>query len=244
MFYAAASSGEGEEPERVLYPTDARYDLTNTLAPFMDLHMMFPLISHLEDNALYPEEDLLDVKVDLLKPTNMIDYAIEISGQQDNEELLEARDQVMAELEDLEEASAPLKSVVDNEELYAQLDDEGNFNMQYLSENFGVTPEVLEAYYAFGKFQYECGDYGSAWDHMATFRFLNKDLERNLVALWGQLASGILLMQWSEASQINEEVKAVIDQRDDRAARSGGGVKFLEQLQLRSWLLHWNLFIS
>ena len=236
------AAAEVEDIERVLYPTDAKHDLTNTLAPFLDLHMLFPLISHLEENEMYPAEDLLDVKVQLLKPTNMIDYAIEISGEED-EDLLAARDQVFADLDELEELSAPLRTVVDNEELYAELDDAGNFTMPHLNAEFGVTADVLEAYYRFGKFQYECGDYGSAWDFMATYRFLNKDMERNLVALWGQLASGILLMQWEEASRVNEEIKNVVDQREDRAARSGGGVKFLEQLQLRSWLLHWNLFI-
>ena len=55
----------------------AKYDLTHTMSPFMDPHMMFPLLQFLEEKELYARADLLKAKIELLGSTYLYDFAIE-----------------------------------------------------------------------------------------------------------------------------------------------------------------------
>jgi len=59
-------------------PTMADYDLTPRIAPNLDRHLVFPLLEFLQERQLYPEEELLKAKIDLLNKTNMVDYAMDI----------------------------------------------------------------------------------------------------------------------------------------------------------------------
>lgn len=56
----------------------AKYDLTQRIAPQLDRHLVFPLLEFLQEKGLYPEEDILKAKIDLLNNTNMVDYAMDI----------------------------------------------------------------------------------------------------------------------------------------------------------------------
>ena len=56
----------------------ATTDLTSTIAPFLDRHLVFPLLEFLQDRQLFPENDILVAKIDLLGKTNMVDYAMDI----------------------------------------------------------------------------------------------------------------------------------------------------------------------
>ena len=54
-----------------------RYDLTHTMSPYMDPHMMFPLLAFLEENSVYDHSDLLKARLELLGSTYLYDFAIE-----------------------------------------------------------------------------------------------------------------------------------------------------------------------
>jgi translation initiation factor 3 subunit E len=41
----------------------------------MDLHLMYPLLQFLEEREIYSPETLMQAKLELLKPTNMVDFA-------------------------------------------------------------------------------------------------------------------------------------------------------------------------
>ncbi|KAL0383505.1 UNVERIFIED_CONTAM: Eukaryotic translation initiation factor 3 subunit E [Sesamum calycinum] len=56
----------------------AKYDLTQRIAPQLDRHLVFPLLEFLQERGLYPEEDILKAKIELLNDTNMVDYAMDI----------------------------------------------------------------------------------------------------------------------------------------------------------------------
>ncbi|KAK6149117.1 hypothetical protein DH2020_016642 [Rehmannia glutinosa] len=56
----------------------AKYDLTQRIAPQLDRHLVFPLLEFLQERGLYPEEDILKAKIELLNNTNMVDYAMDI----------------------------------------------------------------------------------------------------------------------------------------------------------------------
>lgn len=163
-----------------------KYDLTHKMAPFLDVHLVFPLLEFLEENTSYDKEAVQRARLELLTPTKMIDYAIEIQGE--NPEM-EARREAVFEMMD-------------------------SFESKELS-----TEENLE----YAKFLYECGDYQSA----------NKILEfsESLPSLWGKFASEILLKNWDNALKDIYKIKSLIDGSP------------LYQLQQKSWLLHWSLFV-
>jgi len=62
-------------------PTSS-WDLTSKISPFLDLHMMFPLLEFIDSLIIngtisYSTPDVAAARMRLLKPTNMIDYAID-----------------------------------------------------------------------------------------------------------------------------------------------------------------------
>lgn len=54
------------------------HDLTHTLSRYLDLHLVFPLLEFLQSRDLYDETEVLEGKIQLLKKTNMVDFAMEI----------------------------------------------------------------------------------------------------------------------------------------------------------------------
>lgn len=56
----------------------AKYDLTPRIAPQLDRHLVFPLLEFLQERTLYPDEDMLKAKIELLNHTNMVDFAMDI----------------------------------------------------------------------------------------------------------------------------------------------------------------------
>ena len=59
----------------------AKFDLTHTLSPYLDLHLMFPTLQFLMENNMYNSADLQRAQLKLLHPTNMVDYAMELHKQ-------------------------------------------------------------------------------------------------------------------------------------------------------------------
>jgi translation initiation factor 3 subunit E len=68
-----------ETPQAAAEST-SKYDLTSTLSKYLDLHLMFPLLEFIDGNELlkYNHADIERARLALLKPTNMVEYAIEI----------------------------------------------------------------------------------------------------------------------------------------------------------------------
>jgi translation initiation factor 3 subunit E len=126
----------------------AKYDLTNTLAPFMDLHFMFPLIDFLSNNEMYDEKQLMAAKLELLKPTNMADFAVEIHQSLHNSTKVpaefEKRRAVI--LEDLSKAKGqckPMLQLLEDQDKIVALQNDGLLIATYLEQNHGVTNRVF-----------------------------------------------------------------------------------------------------
>lgn len=66
-------------------------------------------------------------------------------------------------------------------------------------------------------------------------RTLATNSERVLSALWGKLAAEILMQNWDAALDDLTKLKDIID--------SNSFAPFLEQLQQRTWVMHWSLFV-
>jgi translation initiation factor 3 subunit E len=64
----------------------ADYDLTKTIIPYLDRHLVFPLLAHLLEISLFPVEDVQKAQYELAKSTNMVDYAVMLYQQVNGED--------------------------------------------------------------------------------------------------------------------------------------------------------------
>jgi len=58
----------------------ATYDLSKTIMPYLDRHLVFPLLSHLEEIPIFPKTEVYCyiAQYELAKGTNMFDYAVSL----------------------------------------------------------------------------------------------------------------------------------------------------------------------
>jgi hypothetical protein len=57
------------------------YDLTKQFTPYMDQHLLLPLLEWLENTERYAHQDVLKAQLNVLKSTKMIDRRIQIQAQ-------------------------------------------------------------------------------------------------------------------------------------------------------------------
>ena len=55
----------------------AQYDNFAKMAPFMDIHLLFPFLGFLETLGIYKTQDIASARLELAKRTKMSDYAVE-----------------------------------------------------------------------------------------------------------------------------------------------------------------------
>ena len=184
---------------------DAKYDLTQELAPFMDVHFMFALLDFLVSKKIYASAEILQAKLALLKPTKMVDFALEVAqslGDSSAKSALESRRAVvLEELNTLKASCSPMLDLLDKEEaLLKQLHATKILTPGYLAERHGITMESLEAFFQYAKFQYECGNYQDALVYLSYYSaIVPTSTPPYVAAIWGKLACEILLEQYDEA---------------------------------------------
>lgn len=126
----------------------ANYDLTQRIAPNLDRHLVFPLLEFLQERQLYPDEQILKSKIELLNKTNMVDYAMDIHKslyRTDDvpQDMVERRAEVVARLKALEERAAPLVSFLQNANAVQELRPDKHYNLQMLSDRYQVSSSFL-----------------------------------------------------------------------------------------------------
>ncbi len=48
------------------------------MGQYLDRHLVFPLLEFLQVQGVYPEPEILQAKIDMLRQTNMVDFAMDI----------------------------------------------------------------------------------------------------------------------------------------------------------------------
>lgn len=158
----------------------------------------------------------------------------------DPENLEESKNAVYAELQASQAAVGPLLNVLNDENHLTEtlLKDE-QFTAAHLASEYQVTRENIEALYTFAKLNFDCGRYRDSADYLYYYRLLSRntadDIEKNFQALWGKLASEILMVNGDAAYADLLSLKEAIDSRIHVAP-------YL-QLQQRAWLVTWSLFV-
>lgn len=76
------------------------------MAPFLDRHLLFPLLEFASARGLYDDASIQDAKVALLAQTNMVDYAADVwraaRGTEPPAEFAAKREEVVAKLKSLQ----------------------------------------------------------------------------------------------------------------------------------------------
>jgi translation initiation factor 3 subunit E len=218
----------------------AKYDLTTRMIPFLDCHLAIPLLEFLTLKEIYPKEDLLKAKYELLSKTNMVDFTASVYRElhnvdEESEELKKRREEVLGKLHDMTEKVQEVLEIIEKPDMIALLKQDKLHNQQILRERFDLTEDKIRLMYDFGKLQYECANYGGAIDMLYHYRILSVDNETNMSALWGKLASEILTGNWDNALQDLYTLRDAVEQRPYETP--------LQQLEHRAWLIHWSLFV-
>ncbi|KAI8324162.1 eukaryotic translation initiation factor 3, subunit 6 [Martensiomyces pterosporus] len=216
------------------------YDLTLRMISSLDRQLVFPLLEFVSMKRVYKEEDMLKAKFELLSNTNMVDFTGELYKQIHDtddlpEEFAQKREDVIRRLEESEQKTEHIREVIENPEVAGSLRQDKIQNMKLLRDSYQCTPEMVQELYNYGQLQYSCGNYGGSADMLFHFSILSTDPELTLSAMWGKLASEILLGNWEVAYEDMFKLKETIDKTHFKTPT--------DQLQQRSWLLHWSLFV-
>jgi len=159
-----------------------QWDLTSQLSPYFDRHMMFPLLEYVDSlinagSVSYSDKDVAAARLSLLRPTHMVDYAIDIYKGLHGEdspvpqEMEAQKTQVYERLEELRAGCDVFDKLSRNEEERAKLVARGGWNVVALSESedLGITPDVVESYRELARYNFDCGDYQSSRDMLENY---------------------------------------------------------------------------
>lgn len=104
-----------------------QWDLTSHFSPYLDRHMMFPLLEYLDSlinagTVSYSTKEVAAARLDLLRPTHMVDYAIDIykglHGEDSTvpKEMEEQKKSVYSRLEELRKGCEPFDKLCRDKE--------------------------------------------------------------------------------------------------------------------------------
>lgn len=245
----------------------AEFDNIQRIAPFLDKHLLLNVLEHVQSQNVYDEKQVLQSQLDLLKKTKLVDSAMDkykaLHKTEDvPADLKDMRQNAVLQLKELKADCKQLLTIIEDPSLAkikAEKPSEGKENnkaaqekaykeaLMQLVEKNNIEDAHVDSLGKYAKLHYECGNYGmeegsdkmGAGEFLPIFRTLCKEKTGNadgaLSALWGKLATGILLEKWDETF---EDLKELRDFIDNKAFRDP-----LQQLQQRSWILHWALFV-
>mmetsp|Transcript_2466 Transcript_2466/g.3490 ORF Transcript_2466/g.3490 Transcript_2466/m.3490 type:complete len:508 (-) Transcript_2466:55-1578(-) len=159
-----------------------QWDLTSKVSPYLDRHMMFPLLEYMDGlinagTVSYNTQDVAAARLSLLRPTHMVDYAIDIYKDlhgADSEVPKEMEDQkttIYQRLEELEKGCKALHELCGKEDEKSKLISSGKWNVAGLTSmtEYNVTAEVVEVFREHAKFKFDCGDYQAARDMLTNY---------------------------------------------------------------------------
>ncbi|KAH8914771.1 hypothetical protein BT69DRAFT_1342320 [Atractiella rhizophila] len=234
------------------------YDLTSQLLPNLDRHLALPLLDFLASQNIRTNDEVLEAKFQLLKPTNMVTYlrdlrkeiragrGIENSSEeaQIDQDLAKKEESVVKTLADLQQKAVKVMEVISGPEVVAALRQDKMQNLAYLKDNHGLNIDQINDLYQFGHYQYTIGHYSGSSDYLYHFCVLSPDNALVTSALWGKLVSDILEGSWTAAldglDRLRENIESRFGSVSAATGGSGGGTIGLKE---RTWWLHWSLFV-
>jgi translation initiation factor 3 subunit E len=212
------------------------------------LFIYFNYFWYIIQAELYDPKVVTREKIKALEQTNMIDMIDDEYKRYPDDASFQATYQVQQPILDvrrnevfdkIDNAPEQVQSVIaffDNNLLIEELKaTPANFTLEHISAHQGITADLLEKYYRFAKFRYECGMYSDAETMLGNYLSVVQTQNSSVIgALWGRLACRILQAHWNSALSDLVAVKETVEVRN---------VAPIDQLRQRAWLLHWALFV-
>ena len=175
-------------------------DLTASMAPYLDSHLILPLLDALRESGLQDAKTITKEKIAILGKTNMVDVMcdeyerpecdadIKTIFEQEKVNIDRRKDEIFAELDNEPEVVKEVTAFFANTELVTGLKSANGFNADNLASEYGITSDKLTAYYRYSKFKYECGMYDQAEEMLSLFLSVGQaQTSIWLGALWGDL---------------------------------------------------------
>jgi translation initiation factor 3 subunit E len=221
----------------------AEWDLTPKIGPYLDRHLVFPLLEFLDVKGFYDETDLKRGKLEILSKTSMVDLAMDVHKHlyPDLEvpaSLKERRVGILNNFKQLQAETEPALKIFSRDDVDEQIKQSRDSKqlLEFLVTNHNFNPELVDTCYKFAKVQYECGNYLGASEYLYFHRILVQSTDVNyLNGMWGKLASEILMQSWDTALEDFTRLRQFIDESVFGSS--------LQTLQQRTWLIHWSLFV-
>ncbi len=227
----------------ILQIMSSKYDLTPTMAPYLDAHLLLPLLDNLKDADLYSKDEVTREKINVISRTNMTDLAVDLldevkaqEGDSDKKAKLKERGQKILDQFDVEsEDVTKVRKFFDDAATIAEIKQGNNMTLEYLSTNHDISAESLQNFYLRSKFEYECGQYSQSEAMLNQYLSVQQPPSGLwLGALWGRLACHMLTSKWEETFSDFQNIKDIIDSKN---------IPPVDQIRQRAWLLHWSLFV-
>ncbi|GAX24160.1 translation initiation factor 3 subunit E [Fistulifera solaris] len=152
--------------------TAEQWDLTAQVSPYLDRHLIFPLLEYIIENLDYSKDDVAAARLELLRPTHMVDYAAECHKALHGDapaEMKQQKEQVYQQLETLKNGCEPLLKLCQDENGKKKLVESGKWNVAGLTQLPETTSEMIQTYLALARFHFDCGDYKSSRDMLTHY---------------------------------------------------------------------------
>lgn len=219
----------------------AKHDLTAKIIPFVDRHLALPMIDFLIERKVYPENELAQLKYSMLSETKMIDVIIDEHKKINKTEdvpaaLTEEKAAVLKEMDKLKKSIGNLASILDKSK-FTTMKENNEITFDNLSQHHGVTLNNVKALYKYGRLMFNVGMYRDSYIALSIHRLLADNDEDSFMALWGKFAAG--LVDGEDWDAVLEDARLLRESIDQRTKISAA-----EQVQQRTWFLHWMLFFT
>lgn len=220
---------------------NAAYDLSRKMAPFFDIHIMLFIFNWLEKTNMYGPNEIAKARLELLRHTNMIGYAIdvykELNGTDETPAEFKGREEgINRQYEDFKDSKLYecMESCLESDSIPTLSDDD--------LKEFSLTREDMDKSYSLAQFIMNCGDYELALNLISFYiqqipATTSGDLfhDRMLNLLWGRLTCESL-MSLDDGMTTLKELEDVLANIEKVASAA-------QVLQERSWLVHYGLFL-
>lgn len=144
----------------------AKWELTSKLAPFMDRHLVAPMLEFLSGKPIYDEVDITRSKYELFANTDMVDFVMDLHkilhpGQQMPTALQDKRMAVVDKYNKLSEDTQAIITIFHNPDVerHIQSSRDTKLLVDHLTANHNFKPEMVDSCYNFAKCLYEIGNY-------------------------------------------------------------------------------------
>ena len=104
----------------------ATWELTSKLGPFLDRHLVIPLLEFLTVKKIYDETDLLRGKLELFSNTSMVDFIMDVHktlypDQEIPQSLYDKRTKVVDDFKRLQKENEPILITFQDPKVHQQL---------------------------------------------------------------------------------------------------------------------------